>query len=1341
MMHRHLILSTLVLTTFLSPVAFAGSLYEKKATWPETMAAGQAKYNQMVADGQIIVSAVKLGPWYLADWIKTGSFDAAGFPEKGVDLNAKDQNGKPVWTKADQFADGQVHELPGKGQNNVATYLYREIDSPIAQELPVGFGSDDGLQVWLNGESIVKADVPRGAAVDQNRAVLSLKEGKNALLMKIFNRTGGHAFAFTKNTPSDPQVTDFWNQVARDFPAETSQIKSALGGSYVNWFQANRNADSEKNLIQGILNTLCKCTAPLRTEFDNLVKANTPATVPAWLALYEKVAFAQDALAKLANVKPEPVRLAIKDLITSFEDEYPKGPEYLKKIDELTAQVEPLKAQAAKGDVTAREAINKLAADFTQIRQEALLANPLMSDFDEILVRRAKVDGLMHNWISSCSRHKGQYGNSISKFSPLSEERQLTSVLEPQNGSFIGDMCLHWDGNKMLVTALDDETKEWQIFETDVTGSKMTKLTPDMGEDVNNAEACYTPDGGVIFSSSATMLGVPCITGGDKVANLYRLEPDGKTVRQLTFEQDQDWCPTILPNGRVMYLRWEYTDTPHYFTRILMSMNPDGTGQIEYSGSNSFWPNSLFFAKTTPGAPSKFVGIVSGHHGVARIGELVLFDTAKGRREADGVVQRIPGYGKKVEPLIKDQLVADSWPKFLHPYPLSDKYFLVSAKPTLQSKQGIYLVDVFDNMLLLKEESDYGLFEPIPIMEREKPPVIAPRIDLNDKEAVVYMTDIHIGDGLKGVPRGKVKKLRLFTYTYSYRQFGGHMEFGLESSWDSKRIIGEVPVYEDGSAMFKIPANTPIAVQPLDEEGSAMQLMRSWLVGMPGERASCIGCHESQNITPPSKTTIAGTKRPAPIEPWFGPKRAFSFSHEVQPVLDKFCAGCHDGSKEGRPNLADTTPSHRGYPQSYHAISGYVRRPGPESDYHMFNPMEYHSSTSELIQILKRGHHNVQLDSEAWERLYTWIDMNAPCYGTWAETERARQPQHLQNLEKYAKLYSENREKYANVCCDHPEEDAKRPLPPKPEFIKPQKLPDINPAAPAIANWPFSPENAKTMQTAAPQTVKVADGVSFEMVQIPAGQFIMGDAEGHRDQMPRRPVTIEKPFWMMTTEVTNQLYKLFNAEHDSRYIDQWSKDHTRPGYVANAPNQPVIRISWQEANEFCKWLSKKTGQKFRLPTEAEWEWAARAGSDKPFWYGNLDADFSKYANLADHSLHQFVVAGIDPQPIAHPPYRAFIPMIENVNDGNMIPGDVGHYAANPWGLKDMHGSVAEWTASDDKAYPYVATDGRNAGNLDLDKIIRGGSWRDRPKRAAAGFRMAYPTWQKVYNVGFRVVAE
>ncbi|MDP7135604.1 MAG: hypothetical protein QF437_34275, partial [Planctomycetota bacterium] len=170
---------------------------------------------------------------------------------------------------------------------------------------------------------------------------------------------------------------------------------------------------------------------------------------------------------------------------------------------------------------------------------------------------------------------------------------------------------------------------------------------------------------------------------------------------------------------------------------------------------------------------------------------------------------------------------------------------------------------------------------------------------------------IYAGDGLQGIPRGTVKALRLFSYHYAYQNMGGLLGVvGMDGPWDVKRIIGTVPVYEDGSAKFVVPANTPISLQPLDAEGKALQLMRSWMTAMPGEAVSCIGCHQSEQKAPRPRMTLAQSKPMAKIEPWYGPTRGVSYAREVQPVIDEHCVGCHNGKpqKDGSqiPDLRGT---------------------------------------------------------------------------------------------------------------------------------------------------------------------------------------------------------------------------------------------------------------------------------------------------------------------------------------------------------------------------------------------------------------------------------------------------
>jgi hypothetical protein len=649
----------------------------------------------------------------------------------------------------------------------------------------------------------------------------------------------------------------------------------------------------------------------------------------------------------------------------------------------------------------------------------------------------------------------------------------------------------------------------------------------------------YLPDERIIFNCTSGYHGVPCIGGKDAVANLHVMEKDGSQTRRLCFDQDHNWYPSLLPNGRVLYLRWEYADTPHYFSRVLMHMNPDGTNQVEFYGSNSYWPNGLWYARAIPDSSSRFVAIVSGHHGSTRMGELAVFDVAKGRFEASGVIQRIPGHGELVEPVIVDGLSNSSWPKFIHPYPLSDKYFLVSARLTGGTAPvGIYLVDVFDNILPLKELPGHMLLEPTPLRTTYRPPVRPQLVDTDSTRSTVYIQDVYTGKGLRSVPRGTVSSLRVFQYEYGYRDCAGANSIACDGGWDVRRIIGTTPVHEDGSASFIVPANTPISVQPLDAEGKALALFRSWFVGMPGESVSCIGCHEDQNEAVPNVQSIASRTRPATPEPWYGPRRGFSFIREVQPVLDKYCVGCHSGADAEEQAIPDFSfdPDDKNqhvkigksntFSTSYAALHPYVRRNGLEGDYHPLTPLEFHADTSELIQILKKNHHGVNLDNEAWDRLVTWIDLNVPFYGTWLEASPGKlggDDSRVQRRYELKKLYAGVDEDVEAVT------HAYVPLP----FVQPVP-PQHSDAEVSVEGWPFDSKAAKARQGRdATMTIALTDQVRMIFVKIPAGRFVMGSSDGELDEQPQSVVTIAKPFWMGATEVSNQQYNVFDETHDS----------------------------------------------------------------------------------------------------------------------------------------------------------------------------------------------------------------
>jgi formylglycine-generating enzyme required for sulfatase activity len=895
------------------------------------------------------------------------------------------------------------------------------------------------------------------------------------------------------------------------------------------------------------------------------------------------------------------------------------------------------------------------------------------------------------------------------------------------------------------------ENGRWRLWEMKSDGTGLHELPCVPDADVDNYDACYLPDGRIIFSSTAPMVGVPCVRGAAHVANLFRLDVDGR-IRQLTVEQDHDWCPTVLPSGRILYLRWEYADLPHAFSRILFSMNPDGTGQMEYYGSNSYWPASMFFARPVPNHPTRFVAVVGGHHDLPRMGDLVLFDPSRGRFEADGAVQRIPGRGRKVEPVILDLPIAQTWPKFLHPWPLSDKYFLVSCKPAENSPWGIYLVDVFDNMVKIHEEPGYAMLEPIPLRKTPRPPVLPDRVDPSRRDAEVFVADIYAGAGLRGVPRGTIKSLRLVSYHFAYQGMGGEPDApGLDGPWDIKMVLGTVPLCADGSARFRVPAYTPISLQPLDGEGKAVQLMRSWFTAMPGETVSCVGCHEKQNSAAAGRPAQAAQRPAEEIRPWYGPARGFDFRREVQPVLDKHCTACHDGRQEAPPNLTDRPPTPMQanknaynlasrFTPSYYELRKLVRTPTRESDMHLLPPWEFHADTTRLVQMLAKGHYGVRLDAESRDRLVTWIDLNAPAHGTWTEICGENRVAQQQKRRRDLRIRYTNRDDDPETILTAYHAPALRTLGIGAKYMAAGKPPAACDTPPG---WPFTAAEARRRQEAAGAaslSIPLATGITLELARIPAGQFIMGQFDAPADEQPPCKVSIDRSYWMGRMEITNEQFVLFDSEHQSglEYADYIQFSPGERGWTLSRAKQPVVRVSWRQAMAFCRWLSEKTGRRFDLPSEAQWEYACRAGTVTPLWYGATDSDFSRVANLSDATHQAIDPFGWNGRPEVIPPWR---PADTRFNDHARVSAPVGTYAPNAWGLHDMHGNVAEWTRSAYRPYPYNEGDGRNNAEPQGQKVVRGGSWYDRPERCRSAFRQTYRAEQGVYDVGFRVICE
>ncbi len=1055
------------------------------------------------------------------------------------------------------------------------------------------------------------------------------------------------------------------------------------------------------------------------------------------IALYRRTCALERALRTALSIDTSAD--AVRDLAATFGAEYPKRDAYLAALADLKKGLPATLAALVKGESSAAERAVAAYLKIGRARDRILLDNPLIRRHPLVMVR-GKVN-FAPNWYPS-----NGIGQELLLYD-LSGDGPKETVL--RSGQF-SDYDIHWDAERILYA------DRVNVFEMPLADTNAVRQITRAEKGVTHYDACYLPNGKIISACNACWQTVPCVGAWD-VGNLHLFDADGSNERRITFDQDHDWNPCVMEDGRVMFSRWEYADTPHYFTRLIMRMNPDGTGQMEFYGSNSYWPNATYWPMQIPGSPNRFVAIVSGHHGVNRAGYPVLFDVTEGRRETSGVVQRFPGRGKTVENVIEDGLVNDEWPKYAAAFPLAEgpenkgagKYFLASRQTDAQSGWDLVLLDAFDNVTTIRpwekapDGEKIGYMTGRTLMKRPVPRVIPDKVDPAETNATLYLVNLYVGDGLKNFPEGSVKALRVCTFNYRYFGNGSTFTCAYEGGWDCRKVLGTVPVHPDGSALFRVPANMPVYVQPLDAEGKAQAVMRSWYSAMPGEVGSCVGCHESQNSASPAQMrTIAARAAPSEIASWNGkPPRMFDFEADVQPLLNRKCVGCHDdGEKEkatGHPDFRDKrirperqdeipnwvsigkVPGNPGwlagqnrhlkedgkfFSPAYMRLQRYVRRPGLEADYHLLPPAEFEADTSYLVKMLKKGHHGVELAKADWDVLYTWIDLNVPYYGRWTDCPLPPNPEHVAKRKKYAKLYW-NR--------DEVDEDP-IPVPPVAKFEPPaRKAPPPAPSAmdKALTVMPadFQPEG---FEIATPQ------GTRIPFQKIPAGSFTAGS--GLYADEPLRTVTVAKPFALMKYEVSNALFAEFDPEHDSRYMDARNKDRVSRGYPVNQPESCVIRVTRREAEAFCRWLTGKTGRKCSLPTEVEWEWACRAGLPPE------NRGYTKFgppcANLcgAETSAYNFGASGRGGL------FHGYC--MRDWNDGRMFNCSSASGLPNAWGLCNMIGNVAEWTASD-----WTPGDAR--------KVVKGGSWNDVLKFAAPYSRWRYEEYKPVYDVGFRVKVE
>ena len=691
---------------------------------------------------------------------------------------------------------------------------------------------------------------------------------------------------------------------------------------------------------------------------------------------------------------------------------------------------------AAQGEEIREEATGP---HLEEERRGALEAHPTLAEHPILFVTRKQYQSDHHNTATlfqngEVNTFKFAGGSALKVLDVAKGE--VVTLLESATG-VIRDPEVSFDGKQIVFSMRQEIDDDYHVWEIGSDGSGRRQLTS--APMVSDIDPLYLPDGGIMFSS--TREPKFCMCNQHIMANLFRMERDGTNARQIGKSTLFEGHPALLADGRVLYDRWEYVDRNFGDAQGLWTVNPDGTNPAVYWGNNTNSPGGVIDARPIPGTERVLCIFGSCHD--RPWGALAIIDRRLGLDGRDGVVRTWP-------PAAIERVGKGNWdaflsvrPRYEDPWPLDANTFLASRETGEGEEMALVLVDTNGGEFVLHREAP-GCYDPMPLAPRTRPGAITARHDLTAQTGRMYVADVYEGTHLEGIERGSVKSLRVIESPekrfFTNPSWGGQGVHKPAMNWhdfNNKRILGTVPVEEDGSAYFELPADTFVYFQLLDEEGMMVQSMRSGTMVRPGETTGCIGCHDDRRSAPPtrlSRMPLAVGREPSVLEGWYGPPREFDYVAEVQPVFDRSCVSCHDYGAEAVDAInlaADRTLT---FNTSYNELwrrgfTGAIGA-GPAATQ---PARSWGSHASRLVEVVREDHYGSTLEGEDLDRVVTWIDLNAPYYPTYAsaypENLAGRSPLDNEQIAKlteltgvpFAQLASFNGNRGPQISFDRPE--------------------------------------------------------------------------------------------------------------------------------------------------------------------------------------------------------------------------------------------------------------------------------------------------------------------------------
>ncbi|MBR6058360.1 MAG: NPCBM/NEW2 domain-containing protein [Victivallales bacterium] len=788
-----------------------------------------------------------------------------------------------------------------------------------------------------------------------------------------------------------------WNKLNEQFPQVAGWINQDLhiGGGHRFVIENRKNLSAR--LIPVIKELAAKQGRSGRRFATKLeaLQADEKTAQFEYMKLYVTVREALTSMSEIDGI------LALAERTLDYVSKATPMDGYAEKLAAYREQIEAKRNAEGKGDWT------MLGKELRALRREILFKHPALA-FNDLLInkqppttyshmvdqylgRRSRPGAglvVLHDWKSAKPREEVL----------LEGKLPLGSVAHPD---------LSYDGKKILFSYCDHSEKDanrrrFFIYEIGVDGSGLRQITGTKDDPmtrvgnrntvlIEDFDPCYLPDGGIAFVSTRCQSFGRCHGGRYTPAYfLYRMDGDGKNIRPLSYGEANEWDPSVLPDGRLIYTRWDYINRHDTIYQSLWTMRPDGTGTAHFYGNYTRNPYMIAEARLIPGS-DKIIATAMAHHSYTA-GSIIHIDQKLGEDGPEPITRITPeerfpeGEGRTEHP-------------FASPWPLNPELTLVarSEEPIVfeggvQSVNAyrIWLIDTMGGREEIYVDPNMSCICPIPIQSRPMPPNLCSALATanSDKPGLVYIQNANIGRMDFGA---KVKALRVNSIIC--QPTASVPSRSVADNEITKKVEGTVPVREDGSAFFHLPSGKPLQLQALDETGQAIMTMRSFIYVQGGELLSCVGCHENRSQTAPARPM--SMKQPDEIKPVPGTEYAggFSYVRSVQPVWDRYCISCHGFGKateklDLRGIMDQRRPIRTPYSHSYMNIMrvpGSIRLAQRNQETGSSVPRDYFSHASNLMKKLMKGHCKPLLeDKDSLNLVITWLDLNVQYFGDYS---------------------------------------------------------------------------------------------------------------------------------------------------------------------------------------------------------------------------------------------------------------------------------------------------------------------------------------------------------------------